>query len=70
MLDYSTPGNLTFTTGDLVLSVGDITDPTKSELNMTAHGLELNIIMKPMEALEVSNELDWIGDHSTVHHYM
>ena len=53
MLDYSTPGNFTFAMGDLILNVGGITDPTKSGLNMTKEGLELKIVMKPMEALEV-----------------
>jgi hypothetical protein len=53
MLDYSTPGNFTFSMGDLVLSVGTVTDPTKSGLNMTEDGLEIKVVMEPMEALEV-----------------
>lgn len=52
MLDHSTAGNFTFTTGDLILTVGAVTDPTKSGLNMTMDGLEIDIIMKPIEALE------------------
>ena len=53
MLDYTTPGNFSFSIGDLFLSVGEVTDPTESGLNMTAEGLEMSIVMRPIEALEV-----------------
>ena len=54
MLDYSIPGNFSFSMGDLELRVGSITDPLDRGLNMTEDGLELKIVMEPMEALEVS----------------
>mmetsp|Transcript_17908 Transcript_17908/g.29952 ORF Transcript_17908/g.29952 Transcript_17908/m.29952 type:complete len:225 (-) Transcript_17908:89-763(-) len=52
MLDHTSAGNFTFNTGDLILTVGKVNDPTESGLNMTMDGLEIEIIMTPIEALE------------------
>ena len=70
MLDHTTAGNFSFTTGDLILTVGKVTDPSNSGLNMTVDGLEIDIVMKPIEALEVRLSLAKLSfNHLMYLHY-